>query len=151
MKTLNLPSYQFTLREDNKKTKIFDAIRKKFLVLTPEEWVRQHIVKFLIEERNFPKGLIALEKGLKVNDLQKRADVLVYAKSGKPILMVECKAADVAIDQKVFDQIGRYNIAFNLPYLLVTNGLLHYCARVDFQKKEFSLLNEIPNYEDLIE
>ena len=149
MKTLNLPTYQFTIKEENKKTKIFDAIRKKFLVLTPEEWVRQHIVRFLVEEKGFPASLIAIEMGLKLNGLQKRADILVYSKSGQPILMVECKAPHIKIDQKVFDQIGRYNITFKLPYLLVTNGMEHFCAQIDFNSKDFSFLKDIPNYEHL--
>ena len=88
MKTLNLPTYQFSFKEENKKTKIFDAIRKKYLVLTPEEWVRQHVVRFLVEEKGFPSNLIAIEMGLKLNGLQKRADILVYSKQGKPILLV---------------------------------------------------------------
>jgi len=149
MKTLNLPAYRFTFKEENKKTKIFDAIRKKFLVLTPEEWVRQHVVRFLIEEKGFPASLIAIEAGLQLNGLQKRADILVYSKMGKPILLVECKAPHVKIDQKVFDQIGRYNITFKLPYLLVTNGMKHFCARIDFTSKDFSFLQEIPEYEKL--
>ena len=149
MKNLNLPSYPFTFQEDSKKTKIFDEIRKKFLVLTPEEWVRQHFVQFLIHERNFPRGLIALEKGLKLNGLQKRTDILVYSKAGKPVLMVECKAPEIQINQKVFDQIGRYNIIFKLPYLVVTNGLNHYCAKVDFKEEAFSFLDHIPYYEEI--
>lgn len=149
MKKLNLPDYKFTFQEDSKKTKIFDDIRKKFLVLTPEEWVRQNIIRFLVEERNFPKSLIAIEKGLTLNGLQKRTDVLVYSKKGTPIFMIECKAPEIKIDQKVFDQIGRYNINFKLPYLLVTNGLEHYCAQIDFKKRSFSFLNGIPNYEEL--
>ncbi|MBL4707477.1 MAG: type I restriction enzyme HsdR N-terminal domain-containing protein [Flavobacteriales bacterium] len=146
---LNLPAYKFTFQEDNKKTKIFDDIRKKFLVLTPEEWVRQNIIRFLVEDRKFPKNLIAIEKGLKLNGLQKRTDVLVYSKEGTPILMIECKAPEIKIDQKVFDQIGRYNINFKLPYLLVTNGLEHYCAKIDFKNRSFSFLSEIPDYEEL--
>ena len=146
---LNLPAYKFTFQEDNEKTKIFDDIRKKFLVLTPEEWVRQNIIRFLVEDRKFPKNLIAIEKGLKLNGLQKRTDVLVYSKEGTPILMIECKAPEIKIDQKVFDQIGRYNINFKLPYLLVTNGLEHYCAKIDFKNRSFSFLSEIPDYEEL--
>tara|TARA_B110000503_G_C7066233_1_gene378890 strand:+ start:126 stop:581 length:456 start_codon:yes stop_codon:yes gene_type:complete len=149
MKTLNLPTYQFSFKEENKKTKIFDAIRKKFLVLTPEEWVRQHIVRFLVEEKGFPPSLIAIEMGLKLNGMQKRADILVYSKMGNPILLVECKAPHIKIDQKVFDQIGRYNITFKLPYLLVTNGMEHFCAQIDFESKDFSFLQEIPEYEKL--
>ena len=149
MKTLNLPTYQFSFKEENKKTKIFDAIRKKFLVLTPEEWVRQHIIRFLVEEKGFPPSLIAIEMGLKLNGMQKRADILVYSKMGNPILLVECKAPHIKIDQKVFDQIGRYNITFKLPYLLVTNGMEHFCAQIDFKSKNFSFLQDIPEYEKL--
>ena len=149
MKTLNLPTYQFSFKEENKKTKIFDAIRKKYLVLTPEEWVRQHVVRFLVEEKGFPSNLIAIEMVLKLNGLHKRADILVYSKQGKPILLVECKAPHVKIDQKVFDQIGRYNITFKLPYLLVTNGMEHFCAQIDFNSKDFFFLQEIPEYEKL--
>ncbi len=149
MKTLNLPTYHFSFKEENKKTKIFDAIRKKFLVLTPEEWVRQNVVRFLVEEKGFPPNLIVIEMGLKLNGLQKRADIIVYSKLGKPVLLVECKAPHVKIDQKVFDQIGRYNITFKLPYLLVTNGMEHFCAQIDFNSKDFSFLQEIPEYEKL--
>ena len=150
MKKLNLPAYEFKLKQEGKKTKIFDALRKKELVLTPEEWVRQHVVQFLIEERNFPKGLIALEKGLKLNGLTKRADILVYGKNGKPLFMVECKAPEIKITQTVFDQISRYNISLNLPYLMVTNGLEHFCAKIDFAEKNVSFLKEIPHFEELI-
>lgn len=147
MKTLNLPAYTFTFREENKKTKIFDEIRKKFLVLTPEEWVRQNFIKYLIEEHQFPKGLIAVEKGLKLNGLQKRVDVLIYDRNGSPIMIIECKAPNIPVDQKVFDQIGRYNINFKVPYLIVTNGLKHYCAQIDFTNRQFSFLKSIPDYE----
>jgi type I site-specific restriction endonuclease len=149
MKKLNLPAYDFLIRKDNKRTQIFDAVRGKYLVLTPEEWVRQHLVRFLIEEKNYPKGLIAIEKGLRLNGLQKRADVLVYNKAGKPVLLIECKAPNVKINQAAFDQIGRYNISFRLPYLLVSNGMSHYCAKINFEAKDFSFLKDIPSYEEL--
>ncbi|MAC95020.1 MAG: restriction endonuclease subunit R [Flavobacteriales bacterium] len=149
MQQLNLPSYQFKLIQEDKKTKIFDAIRKKYLLLTAEEWVRQNFIEFLVRERNFPRGLIAVEKGLKLNGLQKRSDILIYSKSAEPILMVECKAPEVKIDQSVFDQIARYNIHFKLPFLVVTNGLQHYCAQINFENKDFSFLKDIPNYNDI--
>ena len=149
MKTLNLPSYQFKLKTENKKTKIFDVIRKKYLVLTPEEWVRQHIIHFLIIEKGFPKSLIAVEKGLKLNRLQKRVDILIYSTKGEPIFMVECKAPNIPINQKVLDQIGRYNISFKLPYLLITNGLEHFCAKVDFKTERIEFLKDLPDYEKL--
>ena len=149
MKKLNLPAYEFKLKQEGKKTKIFDALRKKELVLTPEEWVRQHVVKFLIEERNFPKGLIGLEKSLKLNGLTKRADILVYGRNAKPLFMVECKAPEVKITQAVFDQVSRYNISLKLPYLMVTNGLKHFCAKINFTENKFHFLKEIPYFEEL--
>jgi len=149
MKKLNFPQYDFSFKEENKKTKIFDEIRRKFLVLTPEEWVRQHLVKFLIQEKSFPKNLIAIEKGLSLNGLKKRTDILVYSKDGVPILMVECKAPGIEITQSVFDQIGRYNITFKLPYLIVSNGLEHFCAHVNHSEKNFTFLKDIPDYENL--
>lgn len=149
MQALNLPNYPFQFKEEDKKTKIFDEIRGEYLVLTPEEWVRQHLVKYLIEEKQFPKGLIALEKGLKLHGMQKRMDVLVYNRSGQPLLIAECKAPNIKIDQAVFEQIGRYNIRMKLPYLLVSNGLEHYCAKIDFSDSKIEFLNEIPNYEAL--
>ena len=149
MQQLNLPQYKFNLSRDGKKTKIFDVIRKKNLVLTPEEWVRQNFIQFLIQERDFPKGLIAVEKGLTVNGLQKRCDILIYSKSGEPLLMVECKAPNISINQLVFDQIARYNIRFKLPYLIITNGMEHYCAMINFDEASFKFLHEIPNYKSL--
>lgn len=146
---LNLPDYSFTFKEENKKTKIFDEIRKKYLVLTPEEWVRQNVLKFLTEDKNYPQGLIAIEKGLTLNGLKKRTDILIYNREGIPVLMVECKAPSIKINQAAFDQIGRYNINFKLPYLFVTNGLQHFVAKVDFKEKQFEFLTEVPNYENL--
>lgn len=149
MQSLNLPNYPFQIKEEDKKTKIFDEIRRQYFVLTPEEWVRQHLVQFLIHEKKYPKNLIALEKGLKLNGMQKRMDVLVYDKFGKPLLMIECKAPSVKINQAVFEQIGRYNIQMQLPYLLVSNGLEHYCAQIDFENGKISFLPTIPMYEEL--
>ncbi|MEQ8908073.1 MAG: type I restriction enzyme HsdR N-terminal domain-containing protein [Vicingaceae bacterium] len=151
MRALNLPQYPFKIIQEGKKTKIFDAIRRGFFVLTPEEWVRQNLIQFLIEDRAYPKGLIAIEKGLKVNGLPKRFDALVYHQNGNPKLLVECKAPEIQIDQKAFDQIARYNYSLKLPYLLVSNGLQHYCAKVNWQTKEFEFLNDIPHYEEILD
>ncbi len=149
MQKLNLPSYGIPVFTEGKKTKIFDAIRKKDLVLTPEEWVRQNLIQFLIQDRNFPAGLMAVEKGLKINGLQKRCDILSYSKSGKPLLLVECKAPTIPIKQAVFDQISRYNLHFKLPYLMVSNGIEHYCALINFETKGFQFLADIPFYEQI--
>jgi len=149
MQPLNLPIYPFQIKEEDKKTKIFDEIRRRFFVLTPEEWVRQHLIQFLIAVKGYPKNLIAVEKGLKLNGLQKRMDVLVYDKNGKALLMAECKAPEVKINQSVFEQIGRYNIQMKLPYLLVSNGLEHYCAHVNFNNGQIDFLKDIPHYDEL--
>lgn len=145
---LNLPFYNITLKEENGNHFIFDDIRKKYLRLTPEEWVRQNFVKYLIDEKKYPASLIVIEKGLKLNELTKRADVLIY-KDSNPILLVECKAPTVKISQDTFDQISRYNLTFKVPYLMVTNGMSHYCCQIDFENNSYHFLEEIPYFEEL--
>lgn len=147
MKTLNLPPYQFKLKQQGLRTQIFDSIRKKYVVLTPEEWVRQNFLQFLIREKNYPASLIAVEAGLKYNQLQKRMDVLVYDKQGTPHLMVECKAPEVKINQDVFDQIARYNMVFKVKYLVVTNGMHHFCCLMDYTNNAYQYLEQIPVFE----
>lgn len=146
---LNLPTYSFRIKEEKKKQFIFDDIRKKFLVLTPEEWVRQNVIRFLIEEKGFVASLMAVETGLKINQNQFRADLLVYNREGKPLLIVEFKAPQVKISQDSFDQIARYNIQFKVPYLIVSNGLKHYCCQLDFVKESYSYLKEIPDFKEI--
>jgi len=148
MEKLNLPQYPIRIKEEGGVKYIFDAIRKKYLKLLPEEWVRQNFIQFLIHEKNYPTGLIEIEKGLRLNELQKRVDVLIY-KGANPILLIECKAPKVKINQEVFEQIARYNKALKVPYLAVTNGLEHYCAKIDFKENSFEFLEEIPNYSEL--
>lgn len=147
MVDLNLPEYSFKLREDTKKTQIFDQTRKKYYILTPEEWVRQNIIEFLVHEKNCLRSHIAVEKSLRLNTMNKRADVLVYNKKMQPALLVECKAPEVKITQKAFDQAGRYNMVFRVPFLLVTNGISHFCAHVDFKNKDINFLQDIPHYD----
>lgn len=147
MQELNLPFYEFKFKKENERLQIFDAIRKKYVVLTPEEWVRQNFMQYLIQEKQFPQSLMAVEAGLKINQQKKRTDLLVYDKSGLPFLMVECKAPEVKITQNTFDQIARYNIVFQVKYLVVTNGLEHYCCEMDYDKKSFVYLPEIPFFE----
>jgi hypothetical protein len=149
MEQLNLPTYSIKLKEEGGGQLIFDSIRRKYLVLTPEEWVRQNFIQYLIQEKDYPQSLIVIEKGLKLNELQKRADVLIYDKFGNPLLLIECKAAKVKINQETFEQIARYNQVFKVPYLIVTNGLNHYCCKVDFDKNNFEFLKEIPSYQEL--
>ncbi len=145
---LNLPFYNITLKEENGNHFIFDDIRKKFLRLTPEEWVRQNFVKYLIDEKKYPASLIVIEKGLKLNELSKRADVLIY-KGSNPILLIECKAPTVKISQDTFDQISRYNLTFKVPYLMVTNGMSHYCCQIDFENNSYHFLEDIPEFGEL--
>jgi hypothetical protein len=143
---LNLPSYPIRIKEEGDTTYIFDEIRKKFLVLTPEEWVRQHVVQFLVREKNYPRSLIQLEGGLKLNSLQKRSDILIYNNSGNKIVLVECKAPSVKISQDTFDQIARYNFIHRVQWLLVSNGLQHFCCEIDFKKESYRFVEELPQY-----
>jgi len=143
---LNLPIYLFKFREQDQRTQIFDSIRRKYVALTPEEWVRQNFVQYLIKEKGFPPSLIAIEMGLKYNGLVKRGDVVVYNKAGLPLLMVECKAPEIKITQAVFDQIARYNKVLKVKYLVVTNGLNHYCCKMEYSEENYSFIQEIPEY-----
>lgn len=145
---LNLPTYSFKIKESEDKHLIFDEFRKKYVALTPEEWVRQNFTKYLVAEKGFPRSLIIIEKGLKLNNLQKRADILIYH-NNQPLVLVECKAPSVKISQATFDQISRYNIVFKVPFLIVTNGINHFACWVDFNERNVSFLEGIPNYKEL--
>lgn len=147
MQPLNLPDYSFQLETRQGQPCIFDPVRKKFLVLTPEEWVRQNFVQFLIQEKKYPASLIGIEVGLKYNALRKRADVLIYSSAAEPLLLVECKAPSVKISQDTFDQIARYNMQFKVKYLVVTNGLDHYCCEMEYDGPSYRFLKEIPSYQ----
>ncbi len=149
MEKLNLPTYSFNIKLIEQRKYIFDFIRKKFVILTPEEWVRQNFLKYLVEEKKYPASLIVVEKEFKLNNLSKRSDAVVYNKSGNPVLIVECKASSVKIDQKVFDQIARYNMKLNVDFLVVTNGLEHFCCQIDYIQKQYFFLKDIPNYSEL--
>lgn len=146
MQKLNLPFAAFKLKSNEKHTLIFDNLRKKYLVLTPEEWVRQHFVHFLMEVKKYPATLIALEKQLTINNLKKRTDIVVYSKEGNPDIIVECKAPHIKINQDTFDQIARYNLKLNANYLIVTNGMEHYYCKMDFKNQRYVFLENIPNY-----
>lgn len=143
---LNFSNYEFRLRENAGKREVFDPVRRKFVALTPEEWVRQHVIRFLNEDRKYPLSLIHVEGGLEINNLKKRFDILVYNNLGKPELLVECKAPSVKISQAVFDQAARYNLAFNVRLLFVSNGIDHYCCQIDFDSNNITFLNSIPLY-----
>jgi hypothetical protein len=143
---LNLPKYPFKLSKKKEKIYIFDTIRKKDIYLTPEEWVRQHFIQFLINEQNYPKSLIAVEKEIKVNNLKKRFDILIFNNKGLHDVIVECKAPTIKITQETFDQIARYNLTLKANYLMVTNGLEHYYCKMDFENKKYVFLEECPKF-----
>lgn len=146
MQNLNFPSYTFRFKNSENKVAIFDEIRKKFVVLTPEEWVRQHVVQYLLVEKKYPKSLINVEKLVKVNGLNKRYDVVVFQPNGEIFMLIECKAPEVAISQETFDQIARYNLKLNAQFLMVTNGLNHYFCQMDFENEKYVFLKEAPKF-----
>lgn len=147
MTELNLPPSNFKIKSSENKRLIFDQIRKKYVVITPEEWVRQHYVSYLIKEKNYPISLIALEKQLLVNGLKKRTDILIFNRQGAPEIIVECKAPSVPITQNTFDQIARYNLKLNAKYLIVTNGLNHVYCQMDFENEKYIFLKDFPEYQ----
>ena len=144
MLKLNFPPYQFRFKNSENKYAIFDEIRKKFIILTPEEWVRLHVVHHLIYDKNYPKSWINVEKLIKLNDLTKRYDVVVFNPDGSIFLLVECKAPEVTITQQTFDQIARYNLALKAKYLMVTNGLEHYFCQMDYENEKYQFLRDLP-------
>ncbi|MDA3910452.1 MAG: type I restriction enzyme HsdR N-terminal domain-containing protein [Bacteroidales bacterium] len=148
MQELNLPKYKFRFEKRNNQNFIFDAIRKKFILCTPEEWVRQHLIQFFIQEKVVPAGLISVEKEVHINGLSKRYDALIADKQGKPIVLIECKAPSIKISQAVFQQIAEYNLHFHVPYLFVSNGLSHYICKIE-GNNTMKFLKVMPNYSDL--
>ena len=149
MQKLNLPPADLTLKTENGKRHVFDVIRKKYVALTPEEWVRQHIIHYLTGMLKYPAGLMAVEALVKVNGLNQRADIVVYDKKGTPAMIVECKAPDVKIGNEVFEQAARYDMKLGVKYLFVSNGLKHFCARLNREEGTFSLLKSVPSVEDI--
>ncbi|MGV3545666.1 MAG: type I restriction enzyme HsdR N-terminal domain-containing protein [Pedobacter sp.] len=147
---LNLPFYPFKITQRDGLHYIFDEARKKHLVLTPEEWVRQHFIKYLIKEKQFPVSLMQIEGGLSLNQTRKRSDILIYTQSGEKLMVVECKAPSVTITQATFDQAARYNSVYKAKWLVITNGLNHYYAQIDHENKNFSFLEELPVYSLLV-
>lgn len=149
MLELNLPSFDINVKKIGGKISILDPLRRKFVALTPEEWVRQHFVNFLLREKGYPAALIANEIQIDLNKLKKRCDSVVYNRDLSPLMIIEYKAPDVDITQQVFDQIVRYNIVLKVKYLIVSNGLNHYCCIMNYEKQSFNYLSDIPNYTDL--
>jgi hypothetical protein len=146
MYKLNLPQFDFKLRKAEGKVWIFDGIRKKYIVLTPEEWVRQHFIHYLVTEKKYPKTLIRVEGGLIYNELKKRTDIVVFNRQGSPWMIVECKSPSLQVAASTLMQAAVYNTTLKAKYLSVTNGLVHFCAHIDWQKRETTLLDDTPAY-----
>ncbi len=146
MVVLNLPQAKLKIKSKENKQYIFDIIRKKDVVLTPEEWVRQHILHFLITVKGYPKSIIAVEKQLTINTLKRRFDILIFNTKGLPEIIIECKAPKVKITQDTFDQIARYNLTLDANYLMVSNGLEHYFCKLDTANERYVFLEDLPEY-----
>jgi len=149
MVPLNLPDFEFKFKVEDGKQFIFDKIRHKYLLLSPEEWVRQNFVRYLIENKEYPLSLIAQEMPFSLNDTNLRSDIVIYNKQGKIIVLVECKSPQVSLSQKVFDQAAGYNLKLNSEILIITNGMSHYCCRLDYKLRKWVFLSDIPNYKEL--
>lgn len=147
MQALNFPSYPLNIRVFKEKKQIFDRLRKKFVALTPEEWVRQHLVWYLIENLNYPEGLIKLEHSFTVNNNKVRSDIVVFSTDVKPLLLAECKAPNIKIGNNTLQQAGMYNIVTKTKYLLVTNGIKNICCKIDFKTNNIYFIKEIPSYQ----
>jgi hypothetical protein len=145
-----LPEFSFKIAGEDTKRSIFDPVRKKYVKLTPEEWVRQNFVQYLIHNGKYPAGLLGIEVMFRFNNLKRRVDILVHNRSGAPVMIIECKEPDIKIDDKVFDQIVCYNMKFKLPYLIVTNGIDHFACKIDNINGTYEFLNVIPQYEDIL-
>lgn len=146
MLQLNFPVYEFRFKNSENKVRIFDVIRKKFVVLQPEEWVRQHLVHYLISEKKYPPSLINVEKQLHINGLKKRYDVVVFNSDGSIEILAECKAPEIAINQSTFNQIALYNMNLKANYLMVTNGLEHFYCKMNFEQEKYTFLKDIPDF-----
>lgn len=149
MDNLNFPSYAYRVRNHGQSKQIFDSIRKKYVVLTPEEWVRQHLISFLVNEKKFPPALLAVEMPLMLNKLRKRADVVAYSRNGNPLVLIECKAPAVPVSQASFDQAARYCLATGIKLIIITNGIDHFCAEIDNLNQAYHFLKDIPGYPEI--
>ena len=146
MPQLNLPNANLKIKLVEGTTQVFDAVRKKYLILTPEEWVRQHFIYFLNVEKKYPLGLMGVEKLVKYNDMRTRADIVLYTTQGRPNMIVECKSPKVKITQDTFNQIAKYNSQLKVQYLVVTNGMKHYCCEMKYDTNKIKFLEEIPRF-----
>ena len=147
---LNLPEYEINVVERDGKRMIFDFLRRKYVALTPEEWVRQHFTHFLVSQKGYPKTLLANEAQLQIGDKQLRCDTVLYNKEMQPLMIVEYKAPQIQLQQKTFDQIAAYNLLLHADFLVVSNGLQHYCCQMVYEQRTYRFLTEIPDYSTLI-
>jgi type I site-specific restriction endonuclease len=147
---LNLPEYNFRIKKQDEKLLIFDSQRKRYVSLTPEEWVRQHFIRFLIEVKGYPAAYLAVEKQLSLNGMKKRCDAVLYNDHAIPILIIELKAPTVPITQTTFDQVAVYNAKLKVDYFMISNGIEHYCCKVDTVNSRYEFFTEIPDYSNLI-
>lgn len=150
MPALRLPDHGVKTKHDGGGAQVFDPIRKRWLALLPEEWVRQHFINHLVFDLSYPASLISVEHSLVLNDLAKRADILIHGPQGLPLLLVECKAPGVRITQRTFEQAARYNSVFKVDWLMVTNGITHYCCQVDHLTARTSFVDHLPSWEELV-
>lgn len=146
---LNLPTYEIKIAQRGNKQLIFDFLRRKYVALTPEEWVRQHFVHYLIEHKSYPAGLIGNEVELNVGEKKLRCDTILYNKVAQPQMIIEYKAPQIKLQQKTFDQISAYNLLLKVDYLIVSNGMQHICCRMDYENQKYCFLEDIPNYQEL--
>ncbi len=149
MYRLNLPSYETKFQEKGGKQLIFDFLRRKYVALTPEEWVRQHFTHYLVEQKGYPRGLMANEMELRLGEKRLRCDTLLYNRNLQPKMIIEYKAPTIQLQQRVFDQITAYNMLLHVDYLVVSNGLQHYCCRMDYEHHSYAFLRDIPHYTEL--
>ena len=149
MYTLNLPSFDIKLRKGKSGTEVFDRLRKKYIKLTPEEWVRQHFINYLITEKEYPETLMANETAIQLYSLSKRCDTVIYDNTLQPVAICEYKKPNIKIDQQVFDQVLRYNIVLKVKFLIISNGINHYCCVIDHEDLSYYFLEEIPNYKEI--
>ena len=146
MLQLNLPEYNFRIKKQDDKFLIFDSQRKRYVSLTPEEWVRQHFVRFLIEVKGYPAALLAVEKQLTMNGMKKRCDAILFDKEGQPFMIIEFKAPNVPVTQATFDQVAVYNAKLKVSFFIISNGLEHYCCKVNTETARYEFFPEIPDY-----
>ena len=150
MSALNLPKYDTKIIEEDGKTHIFDILRRTYVTLTPEEWVRQHFVHYLISHKGYPASLMANETSINLNKIKLRCDTIVYDKNLTPKVIIEYKAPNIAINQNVFSQIARYNLVLKVDYLIISNGIKHYCCKMDYTENKYTFLPDIPDYNNII-